>query len=577
MEISPGDNNSLAPAITEGDASTNPKPGSPLLRGWMELPRGQQVSIIVVIALTIAVIVAAVLWSQRVEYANLFRELPEKEAAEIIEALQKMNIPYRIQPENSGIAVPEDKVHEIRLKLAGMGLPRESTVGFELMDKESGMGMSQLMEGARYQRALEGEIARSIMTIKGVKLARVHLAMPKESVFVRQPKKPSASVVVDLKSGRALNPGQVDAIVHLVAASVPQLDASQISVVDQKGRLLFSRDNFNESALNAKQMEQQFDFRRQLEEHLIERIENILSPVVGSQGMRTQVTADVDFTVTERTQELYNPDMPALRSEQTSEEQSRNNAAQGVPGALSNQPPAAGTAPEELNKPGQAGQEQTGNATKSATRNYELDKTVSHSRLGTGALKRLTVAVVVDNQHLIQADGSIGLQPWSEEDITRFSSLVKEAVGYDPVRGDRVTVTNAAFRPEEVEPPPPLWEQTWFWNLIKAILAVLMMLVIVFAVIRPIIKGLVGKGEDKIREEVEIAAAQAAAELRQAAELAGGQTGDTKVLGLAVPDDLLLLESPQSYEKRLEFVQQLIDQDSARVAQVLKKWLNSDA
>jgi flagellar M-ring protein FliF len=576
MEISPGENNSLAPAVPEGEVAANQRVAPPLLRGWMELPRGQQVNIIVVIALTLAVIVAAVLWSQRVEYANLFRELPEKEAAEIMEALQKMNIPYRIQPENSGIAVPEDKVHELRLKLAGMGLPRESTVGFELMDKDTGMGMSQLMEGARYQRALEGEIARSIMTIKGVKLARVHLALPKESVFVRQPKKPSASVVVDLKSGRSLEPGQVEAIVHLVAASIPQLDASQISVVDQKGRLLFNRDNFNESAQNARQMEQQFDFRRQLEEHLIERIENILSPVVGARGMRTQVTADVDFTVTERTQELYNPDMPALRSEQTSEEQSRSNAAQGIPGALSNQPPAAGTAPEEAKPGGQGGQDQAGNATRNATRNYELDKTISHSRLGSGVLRRLTVAVVVDNQHLIQTDGSLGTQAWSEEDITRFSSLVKEAVGYDPVRGDRVTVTNAAFRPEEVEPPPPLWEQPWFWSLLKLVLAALMIILIIFAVVRPIIKGLVGKGEDKIKEETEIAAARVAAELRQA-ELAQEQAAGGKLAGLIQADDLLMLESPQSYEKRLEFAQQLIDQDSARVAQVLKKWLNADA
>ncbi|MGI9213201.1 MAG: flagellar basal-body MS-ring/collar protein FliF [Methylococcaceae bacterium] len=577
MEISTGENNSLTPATAEADAAANQKNYPPLIRGWMELPRGQQVSIILVIALTAAVIVAAVLWSQRVEFANLFREIPEKEAAEIIEALQKMNVPYRIQPENGGIAVPEDKVHEVRLKLAGLGLPKESTAGFELMEKDTGLGMSQLMEGARYQRALEGEIARSIMTIKGVKLARVHLALPKESVFVRQPKKPSASVVIDLKSGRALEPGQVEAIVHLVSASVYQLDPSQISVVDQKGRLLFSRDNFNESALNAKQMEQQFDFRRQLEEHLIERIENILSPVVGTQGMRTQVTADVDFTVTERTQELYNPDMPALRSEQTSEEQSRNNTAQGVPGALSNQPPAAGTAPEEAKKPGgQGGTDQAGNATRSATRNYELDKTISHSRLGTGVLRRLTVAVVVDNQHLFLPDGTTNIQAWSEEDITRFSNLVKEAVGYDPVRGDRVTVTNAAFRGEEIEPPPPIWEQPWFWNLIKAVLAVLMMLVIVFAVLRPIIKGLVGKGVETEKAEAELAAAQAAAELRQA-ELTQEGGADSKVLGLAVADDLLMLESPQSYEKRLEFVQKLIDQDSARVAQVLKKWLNTDA
>ncbi len=579
MEISPGDNNSLTSKSTLSTdvdiANAAQKNYPPLIRGWLDLPRGQQIGIITILALTIAVIVAAVLWSQRVEYANLFRDLPEKESGEIIEALQKMNVPYHIQPQNGSIEVPGDKVHELRLKLAGMGLPKESTVGFELMEKENGLGMSQLMEGARYQRALEGEIARSIMTIKGVKLARVHLAMPKESVFVRQPKKPSASVMVDLKSGRGLEPGQVEAIVHLVASSVPQLDPSQISVVDQRGHLLYSKDNYNETALNAKQMEQQFDFRRQLEEHLIERIENILSPIVGPNGMRTQVTADVDFTVTERTQELYNPDMPALRSEQTSEEQNRTGTVQGVPGALSNQPPPAGVAPEVAKQTGQTPADQQANLTKSATRNYELDKTISHSRLGTGMLRRLTVAVVVDNQHLLQNDGSVTSQAWSEEDITRFSSLVKETVGYDPVRGDRVTVTNAAFRGEEVPPPLPFWEQPWFWTLMKPALTALLILLIVFAVIRPIIKGLIGRAEDKDRVEAEAAAA-AAAELRQA-ELAGQEGGDTAALGLATADDLLMLESPESYEKRLDFVQKLIDQDSARVAQVLKTWLNDDA
>ena len=348
-------------------------------------------------------------------------------------------------------------------------------------------------------------------------------------------------------------------------------------MVDQRGHLLYSKDDYAETALNAKQMEQQFDFRRQLEEHLIERIENILSPVVGPNGMRTQVTADVDFTVTERTQELYNPDMPALRSEQTSEEQNRTGTVQGVPGALSNQPPPAGVAPEVNKQTGQAASDQAGNATKSATRNYELDKTISHSRLGTGVLRRLTVAVVVDNQRLVEADGSVGSRAWSEEDITRFSSLVKETVGYDPVRGDRVTVTNAAFRGEEKEPPLPLWEQPWFWTLVKPLLAALLILLLVFAVIRPIIKGLIGKSADKLREEAQAAAAAAAAaaaDIREG-ELTQEGVGDAGVKSVGA-DDLLMLDSPQSYEKRLEFVQKMIDQDSARVAQVLKKWINAD-
>jgi flagellar M-ring protein FliF len=575
MEISPSESKSLAPGVPDPAPSVAEKNLPPLIRGWMNMPRGRQIGIIVALALTIAIAIAAVLWAQRTEYATLFRDLPEKEAGEIVEALQKLNMPYKIQPATGGIAVPEDKVHELRLKLAGMGLPKESTVGFELMEKENGLGVSQLMEGARYQRALEGEIARSIMTIRGVRMARVHLAMPKESVFVRQPKKPSASVMVDLQSGRGLEPGQVEAVVHLVASSVPQLDPSQVTVVDQRGRLLYSKENYSETSLTAKQMDQQFDFRRQVEEHLIERIENILSPVVGSDGMRTQVTADIDFTVTERTQELYNPDMPALRSEQTSEEQNRGATVQGVPGALSNQPPPAGIAPEVARQAGQTTTEPSVNATKSATRNYELDKTISHSRLGTGVLRRVTVAVVVDNLRIAQADGSIRSQSYSEEDLTRFTSLVKEAVGYDAARGDRVTVTNAAFRGEEAPPAVPVWEQPWFWSLLKPAIAALVIILLMFAVVRPIIRGLIGHAEDKEKAEAAVAAA-AGGEAREGvlAEREGELAED--MLSLESQDDLLMLEAPQSHEKRVEFVRKAIDQDSARVAQVIKKWINVD-
>jgi flagellar M-ring protein FliF len=450
-----------------------------------------------------------------------------------------------------------------------------------------------MMEGVRFQHALEGEIARSVMTIRGVRSARVHLALPKESVFIRQPRKASASVVVELGSGYGLDPGQVEGIVHMVAASVPQLEPSQVTVVDGRGHLLNSRDSGSGMNLTSKQ----FDYKRQVEDHLIDRVENILSPVVGRDGMRTQATVDLDFTETERTQELYNPDLPALRSEQVSEEQNRaGGAPQGVPGALSNQPPPAGVAPETTgqNPPAaEAGQAAPGaapaaapaqptSASKSATRNYELDKTISHSRLGTGEVRRLTVAVVVDHQRVLQPDGGYTSQPYSDEDLGRFSSLVKEAVGYDATRGDRVTVTNAAFKVEEAGPAEPVWEQPWFWSIAKQMGAGLVLILLIFGVLRPAVRGLVGREAGASGEGEPLAAAAgtlaagagAGAVAGALPELTGpGQAYEGTLEGV---DDILLLEAPQSYEKRLEFAQRAIDNDPKRVAQVIKVWMTGE-
>lgn len=598
MELSPSDSKELVPGEP---APLQPEAQKyehlpPLLRGWMLMPRNRQIGIIAALALSLAIAVAMALWAKEPQYAMLFGEMPEKEAGKIVEALEKLKIEHKIDPDTGSIQVPADKVHALRLKLAGMGFPKESSAGFEILDKENGFGVSQLVEGARYQRALEGEIARSIMTIKGVKGARVHLALPKESVFVRQPKQPSASVVLDLLPNRMLEPAQVDAIAKLVASSIPQLEPNQVSVVDQRGRLLLGTAEESENNLSLKQ----FDYKRQVEEHLIGRVENILSPVMGSDGMRTQVSADVDFTVTERTQEVYNPDTPALRSEQNREEQNRGTGPQGVPGALSNQPPPAGVAPETTNagnnQPGQAGQNvgQGGPASaqasqsstnKSATRNYELDKTISHSRLGTGVVRRVTAAVVVDNKRLVQADGTISVQPYTDEELARFTNLVKEAVGYDSARGDRVTVTNAAFRPEEAEPPIPVWEQPWFIPILKYAALGLMLLLLIFGVLRPVVRGLTGEAK---RQE-EAVAAKAAAEAAAAGALALEEGGAAHEGVLTGPDgeplpqdvlaleneELLMLEAPQSHEKRIEFVQKAIDQDSKRVAQVIKNWMGT--
>jgi len=319
----------------------------PALKGLAGLTIARQMGLMLGLALSVAIGVAVVLWSQEPSYGRLYSEIGESDVSEILDVLNKENIKYKVETGSGAIMVPMDQVSAVKLKLAAQGLPKSNSLGYELLDKDQGFGASKSVETVRFQRALEGEIARTIMAIQSVKSARVLLAMPVQSVFVRERKKPSASVIVNLYQGRSLDKGQVESIIHLVASSVPQLDAEQVTVVDQKGQLL----NSNDSSVAGNLTSKQFEYKKNIEEHLMGRIQNILSPLVGGDGMRVQISADVDFTETDRTQEMFNPDLPALRSEQTSEEQNSLSATQGVPGALSNQPTPAGAAPEATPAP----------------------------------------------------------------------------------------------------------------------------------------------------------------------------------------------------------------------------------
>jgi flagellar M-ring protein FliF len=515
--------------------------------------------------------------------------MEEQDSAEILEALDQLDVDYTVEAESGAIMVPTDQVRQLKLKLAAQGLPRTKSLGYEILDKETGFGTSKNIELMRFQRALEGEIAKTVMTIQNVKSARVLLALPKQSVFVRKRKNPSASVIVGLYQGRTLEKGQIEAIVHLVASSVPMMESTQVTVVDQRGRLLSINDSSEDMYLTSKQ----FEYKKNLEEHLMQRVENILFPLLGREGMQAQISADVDFTVTEKTQEMFNPDLPALRSEQTQEEQNSTSDVQGVPGALSNQPPPAGVAPEiavGINDETGAAENGFGSVRKSATRNFELDKTITHTRLATGVLRRLSVAVVIDDKKVKREDGTFNTQAYAEEDINQIRGLVMQAVGFNSSRGDQVTVTNVAFRiPDELVALPeiPLWEQDWFVDAAKQLTAVLVVLFLIFGVLRPTMRGLVARDEE----------VKALIDAHAEADATGGTVRfDNEGNPIAVPadngrvsakeseigdsasvEDLLLLDSPQSYEKRLEYIQKLIDEDPQLVAQILKGWLKSDA
>ncbi len=563
------ENTALAPQ-TEMD------PGA----GIRDNPLFRQLAVMIGIAASVALGVAVVLWSQAPSMAPLYANLAEKDASQVVDALQKSGVEYHVDEATGMILVPAGKVKELRMKLASAGLPNSTGMGFELLQKDMGFGTSRLVERARYLQAMQGELARTIATIGAVQSARVHLAIPKQSVFVRERKKPSASVTVRLLAGRVLAPGQVDAIVHLVASSVPELEPGRVTVVDQKGNLLSGDASSRELKLSSTQ----FEYTRKVEALYRRRIEDLLAPILGADKVRAQVTADIDFTVTEQTQERYNPDQPALRSEQVNEEQRSAGGAQGVPGALSNQPPAAGSAPQVAGK--QQGQGAAGGVvdkTRQATRNYELDRVISHTRLSPNALRRLSVAVVVDDKVSVGKDGKEIRTERTPEEIERITQLVREAIGFDARRGDSVKVVNSPFLPPapvEDLPEPALWEQAWFWDAVKQGGGVLLVLLLVFGVLRPTIKRLTAPPSS----ELALAGAAAGAAGGEGATVTGPLGPDGQPLaeggegGLALGSngEPIKLPGGGEYENIMEAARNLVDEDPKRVAQLVKTWIVED-
>ncbi|MGD2118271.1 MAG: flagellar basal-body MS-ring/collar protein FliF [Chromatiales bacterium] len=533
-------------------------------------PIFKQLAAMVGIAVSVALGVAVVMWTQTPNYSLLHSNLGEKDAIEVMDALQQNGIEYKVDPATGAVMVESSMLQQARLKLAAIGLPRSSGMGFELLQEDSGFGSSRLVEMARHQRAIEGELARTISTISAVQTARVHLAIPKQSVFIRKRKIPSASVTLRLYSGRKLEDSQVDAIVHMVASSVPELEPGQVTVVDQKGRLLSDNRSSDMMKLSASQ----FEYTEKVEGNLRDRIYDILVPILGEDKVRAQVTADIDFTVTERTRESYNPDLPALRSEQVNEESSSLSAVQGVPGALTNQPPAAGAAPENAaaGAEGEGGNAKPVNSSRQATRNYELDKTISHTKLSPTNVRRLSVAVVIDDLVTLGDDGKTQRSERTPEEIERISELVKEAIGFDGVRGDTVKVINSSFmEPEPIAelPPTPMWEESWFWDIVRQVGGILVVLLLIFVVLRPAMKRLTSN---------EVAMLEGG--MAQADGKSGGASGEGGAAGggeghnfaLGNDGEPIRLPGPGNYESVLEAARHLVDEDPKRVAQLIKSW-----
>ncbi|MCP4596524.1 MAG: flagellar basal body M-ring protein FliF [Neptuniibacter sp.] len=551
-------------------ADTEALSGSPML-GFNKLSIVRQIGLMVGLAASVAIGFAVVLWSQKPEQRVLFSNLAFSDANQIIEQLRLYNVPHTFDADGRAILVPDEYVHQARLKLAAEGFTADKTVGFEILDREQSLGTSQFMETARYRRGLEGELARTIASMTSVRNARVHLAIPKDTVFIRDTRKPTASVFLELFAGRKLERDQVASIASLVASSIPALDLKDVTVVDQKGRLLNTRDKDVDVVLAAKQLE----YTRNIEDTLLNRVNSILQPVVGMGNFRAEVSADIDFTTVEQTDELYNPDLPALRSEQTMDESRVGNGAPvGIPGALSNQPPGQSSVPEEASGEGViARSDAPGSTRKQATRNFELDRTISYTKHQQGRVRRLTVAVVVDDlSNLNSETGEAVRTPWDQNELERLRIIVQDAVGFSAVRGDSVNVVNTPFVPEQafVTEEVPIWKQDWVWDIVKQVMAAVFVLVLVFGILRPILRNLAAAGTAG-----NVAGLGAAGEV--AAELEGLDGGDFSTDSVSFGSDDGLLPTPnESFDYQLNAIRSMVAEDPAKVAQAVKQWVAED-
>lgn len=527
-----------------------------------QLTLQQKMGVVVGVAALFALIAGAWMWGQTPDYRVLYSNLSDRDGGAIIESLQQMNVPYKFAEGGGALLVASNQVHEARLKLASQGLPKGGNVGFELMENQK-FGITQFAEQVNYQRALEGELARSVESIGAVAAARVHLAIPKPSVFVKEQQKPSASVVLSMQGGRLLDSAQVSAIIHLISSSVPEMSAKNVTVVDQNGTLLSaSHDGNTNEGLDANQLK----YVQQIEQSYIKRIEALLTPMLGANNMRAQVSADIDFSRTEQTSESYKPNQNAadstIRSKQSSEAMNGSGLdASGVPGALTNQPPVPATAPIVADTGAQAGgatanSGNISNLQKESTVNYEVDRTIRHTVLPVGSIKRLSVAVVVNgNRKVSDAKGKTSTKILTDAEKEQIDNLVRDAVGFDQARGDSLNVQVAAFtESKEIVEELPLWERPDIIELgkelLKYALIAAVMLFVIFRVIKPALDTLLTLKSST-----------------------GGFTAAQE--SEAIPEATYAPSNP-SYEQSLQTARQIAQQEPMIVASVIKEWVGGN-
>jgi flagellar M-ring protein FliF len=526
----------------------------------------RQIGFMLLMAASIALGVAIVLWSTGSEYSTLYSNMSNQDSADIISALEQSGVPHKIDSMSGAITVPADQVQQAKLLLASSGLPRSSSMGFEILEQEQSLGTSNFMEQARYNRALEQELVQTIKRIQGVRDARVHLSIPKQSSFIRSSNKPSASVMIDLFRTQSVSDMQLTGILHLVASSVSGLDAENVSIVDQRGNLI-SRSNdqeFNNSNENMR-------LTRKIEDEYNNRIVDILTPIVGAGNVRVQVSADLDFTFIETTEETYDPNTSVVRSEQTQEETSGFVAGgrSVEPGSLSLAPP------NETSSATQSGG--TGQSRVNSTRNYEIDRSVSLIRSVPGTINQLSVAVLIDlhagDRPVEAGEDGVEIPPvdfteLDQEKIARLTQLVKDAIGFNELRGDSVNIISEKFIvAEELLPiePLPVWQQPWVFSAGKLSAAAFVVLSLIFGVLRPAMQSVVSQSSSLPQRESTLLTSQQGIEIADdTVSLSNGTVGIAAAPAKSV------------YDENLHLAQTLVQNEPARAARMIQNWLANE-
>ncbi|KMY85948.1 Flagellar M-ring protein FliF [Candidatus Paraburkholderia calva] len=543
----------------------------PRLSNFRSNPR---VPLIIAMAILVAVVAGLVMWSRQPDYRVLFSNLSDRDGGAIVTALQQGNIPYKFS-DGGAILVPAEQVHETRLRLAAQGLPKSGSVGFELMDNQK-FGISQFAEQVNYQRALEGELEKTISSISSVKSARVHLAIPKPAVFVRDKELPTASVMVELYPGRVLDEGQVSAITHMVASGVADMPVKNVTILDQDGNLLTNASAGDAPGLDASQLK----YVQQIEHNTQKRIDAILSPLLGSGNAHSQVSADIDFSKLEQTAESYgpnaNPQNTAIRSQQSStSSETSGSGVGGVPGALSNQPPQLASAP--IDGAASGAKPVPTNERKDTTTNYEVDRTVRHYEQAVGGIKRLSVAVVVNYEKKVDAKGNVTMTPMSADKLAQVQQLVKDAMGFDEKRGDSVNVVNSAFNSDVVTTPAVPW-----WKMPESIglgiqgakyLGIgIVGLFLYFSMVRPAMKRAFPLAEPSanalaVPDELSLFDGPS---MKGAAKEDNGEK-DAEVNLLGGPES-----NKAKFDRNLDYARTVARQDARIVATVVKNWVSDE-
>ncbi|KNC65225.1 flagellar M-ring protein FliF [Pseudoalteromonas rubra] len=527
----------------------------------------RQITLVIALAICLAIAIFIIIWARQPDMRPL-GQYPTEELVQTLDFLDAQKIEYDL--DGNTIMVAESDYQDIKLRMARDGFSQAPSSGTDILMQDMGFGVSQRLERERLKHSREQQLARTIEELQDINRAKVLLAIPKENVFARREKQPSATVVLTLKRGRTLDSEEVDSIVDIVASAVQGLTPARVTVTDQNGRLLNSGSQDSLAARSRKE----YEIERKREQEYLEKIDSIMIPVVGLGKYTAQVDLTMDFSAVEETQKRFNPDLPAVRSETTFEENNVGGLAVGIPGALTNQPPVNSNIPEV------AGQ---GNGTgttpsrvhKEATRNYELDTTISHKRQQTGVIRRISVSVAVDYMNKPDAEGNMVMTARSQEELNNIRRLLQGGVGFDMQRGDALEVVTVPFVRENIleESDLPLWEQEWFMKTIRLVMGALVIIVLILAVVRPMLKRLIYP-EDTL-EEYDEDALTSGVDLGDSTLDMLNNDFDESAVGFS-SDGTLQLPDLHGDEDLLKAVRALVANEPELSSQVVKAWLTED-